>query len=129
MENQEFGNINGNSDASRKSDKVANVMMAISKYLPNERLVIISDMLKNCDENKLDMIVTVPKKDPVIALVLSLFLGCFGVDRFYVGNIGLGVGKLLTLGGCGIWAIIDYFCIMKAAREKNYEEMMKFLSM
>jgi TM2 domain-containing membrane protein YozV len=39
--------------------------------------------------------------------LLSIFLGTLGVDRFYTGHIGLGVGKLLTLGGCGVWALID----------------------
>ena len=46
-------------------------------------------------------------KDWTTALILSIFLGSLGVDQFYLGNTGLGIGKLLTLGGCGIWALID----------------------
>jgi TM2 domain-containing membrane protein YozV len=41
------------------------------------------------------------------ALLLSIFLGSLGIDRFYLGYSGAGIGKLLTLGGCGIWSIID----------------------
>jgi TM2 domain-containing membrane protein YozV len=43
----------------------------------------------------------------MVALLLSFFAGGLGVDRFYLGYTGLGVAKLLTLGGCGIWALID----------------------
>jgi len=59
------------------------------------------------------------KKDPTIAIVLGIFFGYLGIDRFYIGDVGLGVGKLLTLGGCGIWQIIDWFIIMGATEQKN----------
>jgi hypothetical protein len=51
------------------------------------------------------------RKDWLAALLLSIFLGQLGVDRFYLGYIGLGVVKLLTAGGCGIWWLIDVILI------------------
>ena len=50
-------------------------------------------------------------KEWLITLLLSLFLGTLGVHRFYVGKIGTGILQVLTLGGCGIWALIDIIMI------------------
>ena len=50
-------------------------------------------------------------KDWTTLLILSVLLGGLGVDRFYAGHIGLGVLKLLTVGGCGIWALIDIIMV------------------
>ena len=61
-----------------------------------------------------------PVKSQSTAFILSWLLGGLGVDRFYLGYVGLGVLKLITLGGCGIWALIDFamigMCTMKDAQ-------------
>ena len=50
-------------------------------------------------------------KSFVTTIVLSVLVGSLGVDRFYLGYIGLGILKLLTLGACGIWSLVDLILI------------------
>ncbi len=60
------------------------------------------------------------QKSFLVAVLLSVFVGTLGVDRFYLGYTGLGILKLITLGGCGIWAIVDLILIVTGSlKDKN----------
>ncbi len=61
-----------------------------------------------------------------IALALSVFVGEFGIDRFYMGKIGTGFLKLITLGGLGIWWIIDIILVATGEmRDKHGQPLIK----
>ena len=52
------------------------------------------------------------QKEWLVTLLLSFFVGYLGIHRFYTGHIAIGIVQLLTLGGCGIWALIDFIIIL-----------------
>jgi TM2 domain-containing membrane protein YozV len=57
----------------------------------------------------------------ILTLVLSFFFGSLGVDRFMMGQIGWGILKLITLGGWGIWWLIDLILIVTKHQFANVE--------
>ena len=81
------------------------------------------------DESKWAVVQTMQFKDPTISIIISVFLGQLGIDRFIIGDTGLGIGKLLTCGGLGIWYIVDLFLIMGATKEKNFESLMQMIQL
>lgn len=104
------------------SQKVDMFMMTNSKFFEGHHLNSIRQQLLALDEEKWPMVQMLQFKDPTTALLISIFAGAYGIDRFYIGDTGIGVGKLLTCGGLGIWAIVDWFLIQGATKEKNMEK-------
>ncbi len=101
--------------------------MANGKFFEAYQLAQIRDRLTQVDDSKWAIIQTLQFRDPTMMLIVSLLAGTLGIDRFIIGDTGLGVGKLLTCGGLGIWAIVDWFLIMGATREKNMEKIQQVL--
>jgi TM2 domain-containing membrane protein YozV len=103
------------------AQKVDMYMMMNSKYFESYHLNAIREKLLNLDDSKSSIVHSLQFKEPTTTLIISIFGGAYGIDRFYIGDTGMGVGKLLTCGGLGIWAIIDWFMIQGATREKNMQ--------
>lgn len=94
---------------------------------PTHCMPAIRSRLEALNEDQSDTLAYLTLKDPLVALLLSIFTGTLGIDRFYVGDIGQGIGKLITGGACGIWWFIDLFFIYEAAKRKNYENFVALI--
>lgn len=99
-------------------------LMSNSKYLEEFQMYHIRERLLTMDDQNWRMLQYMQFHDPVIVLIISLVTGPLAVDRFMIGDIGLGVAKLLTCGGLGIWVLIDWITIMNITRRKNTEKLM-----
>jgi len=109
------------------TQKIDMFMVANQKYFPADKIAYIKEKLQSLPEDKFLLATSVELKDPTMMLVISILIGSLGVDRFMLGEIGMGVLKLLTLGLCGVLTIVDWFTISKKTRELNFNNLMLHL--
>jgi hypothetical protein len=110
------------------SQKIDMFLLSHAKYFPSESILMLRAHLEKADDSKFISLQSINYRDPTLMLIISLFVGHIGVDRFMLGETGLGVAKLLTCGGLGIWTIVDWFIIMQHTREINLMSLMQQLS-
>ena len=90
-----------------------------AKFFPEGQSLYLQCKLEKLSDEQFMLVSTLEFKDPTTMLIISVFLGGLGVDRFMLGNIGMGVLKLLTAGLCGILWLIDLFAIGNKTKEFN----------
>lgn len=91
-------------EALNKKEELNGELLALST---NELLEFSEVMQEEDDEKNETEENSGNGKDQLVALLLAFFIGAIGIHRFYLGYTGIGIAQLLTLGGCGIWALID----------------------
>lgn len=104
----------------------------VSQYkdkVPADNIVALKNALERADEKCESNLAMVKLKDPTFVLLMSIFFGGLGVDRFVLGDVGLGTCKLL-LGWLtlGIWPIVDIFKCFKRAKELNLQSILTALN-
>ena len=107
--------------------KIDMYIMTNQKYFPEEKIVYLKDRLRTMDEEKFSLISTIEMKEPTTLLLVSIFLGTLGIDRFMLGDTGMGILKLLTAGCCGILPIVDWFTVSKRTKDLNFNKVMSLI--
>lgn len=93
---------------------------------PSHRLSIIKERLKEMPSQESIIATSLDYQDTSMIICLSVLVGYLGIDRMMIGQVLLGVIKLITCGGCFIWTIIDWFIIGNLTKEYNYNMFMSY---
>ncbi|MEY3405438.1 MAG: TM2 domain-containing protein [Cyclobacteriaceae bacterium] len=102
------------------AQKVDMYLMSNAKYFEGHQVNAVREKLLALDDSRTLMLHTLNLKDPTTILIVSLLAGTFGIDRFMIGDTGLGIAKLITCGGLGIWTLVDWFMIQGRTKEVNF---------
>jgi hypothetical protein len=111
-------------DMSAKADIY---FMTNQKFFPAEKLYAVKEKLDSMTDEQIQRLMFVQMKDPTTYLLVSIFIGQLGVDRFLMNDIGMGILKLLTGGLCGILWIYDMVTIQDKVRGMNFDLFMNFM--
>lgn len=86
---------------------------------------MLTNRLKELPNDRAWALQSLELHDPMTVLLVSVFVGGLGVDRFLIGQYGLGVLKLVTCGGLFIWHMADLFIIQAETRRMNFQKVMQ----
>lgn len=111
-----------------KSDNSYNILYSLKDKVPINEILFLRNKLKKTSSSKLEDLIFVELHNPIFVLIMSIFFGGLGVDRFMIGDIGIGCLKLL-LGWMtlGVWHIVDIFLCHKKAKEINLYNILNCL--
>lgn len=113
------------------------MLMSISDRIPRESVPMVKEKLEKATEKQMEGISMANFKSPLVGLILGLLFGGLGVDRFYKGDTGLGIAKLVlliggsltavivvglfVLIGLAIWVFVDLFLVWQGIKKQNLE--------
>ena len=133
-------------------DKVQDVLLNFGSMIADSKKLQLKNALKNADDSRYDEVIYAKVKNPTTVTLLSIFVGALGVDRFYLGDIALGIVKLLFVlfapivvlfltgsptlymifllvwgFAINIWWLVDIFLCRSKAKEYNFRSIMLLL--
>ncbi|MCB9221998.1 MAG: TM2 domain-containing protein [Ignavibacteria bacterium] len=103
------------------ANEVNNFMMQNGKFFSSDKQMMVKQVLENSDKDKIMRLSSNDYKDPSTIFIMAWI----GIDRFILGQAGLGILKIITVGGFGIWGLIDLINAKKNAQKYNWELFQK----
>ena len=115
-------------EVNMERERAIEILTAFSSKIPSEKVPALRAALKRAPDSAWSDVFSVKTYSVTTTVLLSVFLGGLGIDRFYIGDVGLGIAKLL-LGWLtlGIWPLIDIFVSYRKARIKSFNNIMSVL--
>ena len=108
-----------------EQNKVDMFMMTNRDKFSVGDLMMVKQKLEELSDDKFMALQTLDLKSPTTLLIISILVGSLGIDRFLLGETGLGVAKLLTGGAYGICTIIDWFTVQDRTKKYNYRKFLE----
>jgi hypothetical protein len=127
-----------------EASKVDFFMQSTLGKFPDDKIFLINERVKNMDDSKFPLLQSKKYKNPTAMLIISIFVGSLGIDRFILGNYALGLLKFITIylstyavdrfifglleyiiiGGVIIWIFVDWIIMIKSTKKKNFRKFM-----
>ena len=136
-----------------KTEYSQNIYLYIKDYVSPQQALVLMKEMEDLPDSAYTPLLSLKLKKPLTSLILSIFLGFLGVDRFFIDDVGMGIGKLIcwicsefftmmlfsfldelfillpvVLLVSPIWQIVDMCLISKDTREKNFIDIKNFLN-
>lgn len=108
-----------------EQSKIDIFMVTNGEKLPIAKRDFIIERLKALPDDKFLTLSCVSLKDPGTMLLISLLTGW---ERLFLDDIGLGILKIITCYGAGIWWLVDLFSVKERTQDYNYRVLAPFLS-
>lgn len=105
--------------------KVETFLAYNGENLPEETITLVAQQLEGVDEIKSIGLQALRFMDPTLILVIAIV---FGWERLFLDDVAMGILKIITCQGLGIWWLIDIFTAKRRAREYNYNKLETFLT-
>ena len=112
-----------------EAQKVDMFFMSNAKFFAPEAIPGLKMQVEKLSDDKFILLQSAGLKDPTTILLVAILAGSLGIDRFMLGQVGLGIAKIITFAGFGIWGIVDMFTAQGRAREYNMQQIQKLISL